>query len=63
MEDVNIAIGEAYKAGEVAGYTMGLEMREPYLEGIRKVVEFVDKNWRDYHFHDLWQSFKKEIGE
>ena len=31
----------SFKAGEVEGYKQGLEMREPYKAGIRKVVEFM----------------------
>ena len=56
----------AYKEGEVAGYKRGLEMREPYKEGIRKVVEWLDShNNSDVNLEVLtveWQAFKKENG-
>ena len=56
----------SYKAGEVAGYKRGLEMREPYLEGIRKVVEMIERfdvedEMKDDDFEE-WENLKKENG-
>ena len=55
----------SYKAGEVAGYKRGLEMEEPYLEGIREVVEWVESNIMltpSTPVYNKWQAFKKENG-
>ena len=34
----------SFKAGEVEGYKQGLEMREPYKAGIKRVVDWVEVN-------------------
>ena len=66
----------SFKAGEVEGYKQGLEMREPYKAGIKKVVDWVNGNamiFSSYragdglpvalHFgRDRWQSKLKEWG-
>ena len=41
---LNTLIEEARKAGEVEGYKQGVEMREPYKAGIKRVVDWVEVN-------------------
>lgn len=62
----------SFKEGEVVGYKKGLGMREPYREGIRKVVEWVEAHITGISNKELldspleyywgWQAFKKENG-
>jgi hypothetical protein len=60
----------SFKAGKTEGYKEGLMMREPYLEGIKEVVEWVgirlygskEKGYKAMNQNPEWQAKLKEWG-